>query len=646
MARRRPEPEPPRRGGSDRRAVDGWTGRPIDEQPARRRRGGRSGGGRSGGGSPDAGRPEWDAPATRPHDPGSPDGGSYDPRPYAARPHETRPHDRTRPYDDRGHTDRGGADRGHSDRDHAGRGHADRGGARRPYDDRGGTRDDRTRPYDDRGDDRTRSHDRTEAYGDRAGDRARAYERGPGGAGAYPGDVGPGMADGPGAPGWQPPRKITATRVAASRTRYLVGAGARRIGAASRADGAEQSGLTRLIWAHAAHYTADAMIAVCLAGTVFFSAARSEQRLQVGLYLLVTMAPFALVAPFIGPALDRLQRGRRMALAATAIGRAVLVWIMAAQFDNGFALYPAAFGALVLSKAYAVLRGACLPRMLPAGMTLVSANARLSMFGLGAAAVGGGLLAGFINVSDSYPWALRITAAVCVVAAVLSLRLPATVDSAEGEEEATVVRSDRRGKVWQGAALGIGVVTALRAAASLRALSGFLTLFLAFYIQATETGTAAAVALGGLVAAAAGGQVVGTAIGARMTPNRPDPILIGAIGLVAGVCVVAALTFSLTTAIAVAAAAGIGNALGKLCLDAIIQRDVPDSLRASAFARSETMLQLAWVGGGGLGIALPSNGPIGFGVSGALLVIACALTIIGRRRSLRPRRRPAPEPTA
>ena len=131
---------------------------------------------------------------------------------------------------------------------------------------------------------------------------------------------------------------------------------------------------------------ADAMIAVCLAGTIFFSAARSEQRTQVALYLLVTMAPFAVVAPFIGPALDRLQRGRRMALAATALGRGVLAWVMAAQFTNGYALYPAAFGALVLSKAYAVLKGACLPRVLPERMTLVSANARISMFGLAAAA--------------------------------------------------------------------------------------------------------------------------------------------------------------------------------------------------------------------------------------------------------------------
>jgi hypothetical protein len=454
---------------------------------------------------------------------------------------------------------------------------------------------------------------------------------------------GPGPDDRTQPPGQHVPRKLTVTRVAAARTRYLIGAGTRRINEASRADGADESGLTRLIWTHAAHYTADAMIAVCLAGTIFFSAARSEQRTQVALYLLVTMAPFAVVAPFIGPALDRLQRGRRWALAATALGRGVLAWVMAAQFHNGLALYPAAFGALVLSKSYAVLRGACLPRVLPPGMSLVSANARMSMFGLGAAAVGAATLVGIINVSDSYPLALRITAAFCVVAAVLSLRLPASVDSSEGEEPVSPATLTATGPIGRRASLSLGphVVTALRAGAALRGLSGFLTLFLAFWIQNTETGTSAALALGGLVAAASGGAVAGTALGARMPMKHPDPVLLGSIGGVAGISVLAALSFGLGTALLVVAAAGVANALGKLCLDAIIQREVPGQLRASAFARSETLLQLAWVLGGGLGIALPSNGTLGFAVAAGVLVLAFALTLVGRRRPLTRRTRPA-----
>ena len=120
-------------------------------------------------------------------------------------------------------------------------------------------------------------------------------------------------------------------------------------------------------------------------------------------------------------------------------------------------------------------------------------------------------------------------------------------------------------------------------------------------------------------------------------------MLLGSIGVVAGISLVAALSFSLGTALVVAAAAGVANALGKLCLDAIIQREVPDAMRASAFARSETLLQLAWVAGGGLGIALPPNGPLGFGVAAGLLVPSFAVTLLGRRRPLTRRGRgPAP----
>jgi len=266
------------------------------------------------------------------------------------------------------------------------------------------------------------------------------------------------------------------------------------------------------------------------------------------------------------------------------------------------------------------------------------------------AAIGAGALGGIIHLSGSYPLALRITAVFCLAAAILSLRLPAAVDSAEGEEPLPPAALTRTGPIARGLgslSLGPHVVTALRASAALRGLSGFLTLFLAFWIQSSETGRTAALALTGLVAGASVGTVVGTAIGARMRMKHPDPVLLGSIGVVAGISVVAALSFGLGTALLVVTAAGVANALGKLCLDAIIQREVPGAMRASAFARSETLLQLAWVVGGGLGVALPSNGTLGFAVAAALLVAAFAITLLGRRRPIVKRTpRPAPTPDA
>ena len=55
-------------------------------------------------------------------------------------------------------------------------------------------------------------------------------------------------------------------------------------------------------------YALDAAVAVALANTLFFAAATAESTANVALYLAITVAPFALVAPVIGPALDRLQQ--------------------------------------------------------------------------------------------------------------------------------------------------------------------------------------------------------------------------------------------------------------------------------------------------------------------------------------------------
>lgn len=402
----------------------------------------------------------------------------------------------------------------------------------------------------------------------------------------------------------------------------------RAINNASRADGASVSGLTRLIWLNVVQTGGDGMIAVALANTIFFSAATNQQRSNVALYLIITMAPFAVVAPVIGPLLDRLQRGRRYALAGTMTGRGVLAWVMAANFHN-LGLYPTVFGFLVLSKAFNVLKGACIPRVLPDGMTLVIANARMSIFGLAGGIAFGAVAAGISKLSIG--WSLRVTTLAFLFAAVLALRLPAHVDSSAGEVQATVVRSATSTGGRGSRALPRHVVTALRGSGALRLLSGFLTLFLAFLVQHDYHGADAVVALGAVAAAAGGGSLLGTAAGARLRLGRPDVIVLCCVGAAAAVCVVAALAYSIGIAVAAALVAGIANNLGKLSLDAIIQREVPDRLRSSAFGRSETLLQLAWVLGGALGISLPLDGRIGFAVGAAVLLAALAVTVLASR---------------
>jgi predicted MFS family arabinose efflux permease len=211
------------------------------------------------------------------------------------------------------------------------------------------------------------------------------------------------------------------------------------------------------------------------------------------------------------------------------------------------------------------------------------------------------------------------------------------VDVSTGEQSADVLSTGEIPLTGRRRRVPPQVVLALRATAALRGLGGFLTIFTAFLVQATfAVGWDATLALGAVAAAAGLGSFAGTAAGSRPHSTTPDRLVLVAAGAAAAVTVLAAVFYSFAMAAVVAFVAAVTNALGKVSLDAIIQREVPDSLRASAFARSETLLQLAWVAGGGLGIALPPTGWLGFTVAAALLVVAVGLVLWGMHRG-RPR---------
>lgn len=421
-------------------------------------------------------------------------------------------------------------------------------------------------------------------------------------------------------------------RAAAQRTRSGAVRTARTIRRLTHAQGAGESGLGRLIELHGINTAGDAMVAVALANTLFFSVPTGEARGRVALYLLITMAPFAVMAPVIGPLLDRFRHGRRYAIAATMLTRAFAVWVLAgAVVTEDLSLYPAAFACLVASKAYGVSRSATVPRLLPRGGTLVAANSRISLAGIAAGAVGAGL-AGLLSLVGPQ-WSLRVTFLVFLTGMVLALRLPARVDSTVGETPTTLSLDDT-GPIPRRTSVGGSVVTALRANGSLRAFSGFLTMFLAFLLrEAPIGGLDDTVAIGLVAAAAAVGSTTGTTIGARLRTRAPELVIVVVLVVVTLAALAGGFFYGVASVLAVALAAGLAQSLGKLSLDAIIQRDVPEAVRTSAFARSETLLQLSWVVGGGVGIALPLDGQLGLGLAAAGLVTMLVLTI----RSLRTR---------
>ena len=482
------------------------------------------------------------------------------------------------------------------------------------------------------------------------------------------------------------------------------------------ASGAGRTGLSTLIELTAASGAGDAFVAVSLAGTIFFSTSVDQARGRVVLFLLVTMAPFAVLAPFIGPALDRMQQGRRYLLAGTLLARGLLCWGMSAAIHSPVTLLPAAFGILVLQKAYGVLRASITPRLLPAEISLVTANARSQLFTLTASMLGGALAAG-IQVTAGAAWVLRAGTLIYLAAMFLALRLPDQVDSpapaatpapaAAGPaarflpERGWAIRPGRqhrpvagriqvgwsrrpyhpvrgrppsppgapppgaergtagastpgRGRTatgarrWRGLAnVGPIVGEAMRGNAVLRAFSGYMVFFLAFYLRTAHFSVSHNFALGALVAAAAAGGLAAMAIGSLIRARAPVFILFAMLTVAPIVTAACAFFFSLTAAIAVAFTAALAAGLAKLSLDSTVQREVGEEIRSSAFAVSETLNQVANVAGSlaGVLVSMLDNGPAGLAIAAACLTAALVTMVTQRRQRILGQRRdeePAP----
>ncbi|MGW0282706.1 MFS transporter [Streptomyces sp. NPDC003236] len=419
---------------------------------------------------------------------------------------------------------------------------------------------------------------------------------------------------------------------------------ARGIRKVTHAHGAGESGLGKLIELHAVNGAGDVMITVALASTVFFSVPTDEARGRVALYLAITMAPFTVLAPVIGPLLDRLPHGRRAAMAGAMLARALLALIISGAVASGsLELYPAALGVLVASKAYGVVRSAVVPRLLPPAFSLVKANSRVTLAGLLATGVAAPIGAGLHALGD--PWPLYGAFVIFVAGTFLSFSLPPKVDSAKGEDVALLAadeqhlhgpRRKQQAKRPGLRTVGPAVTHALAANAALRCLSGFLIFFLAFLLREHPlTGESAAVSLGIVGVSAGAGNALGTAVGAWLKSKAPEIIIVTVVAVALGTAVVAAVFFGAFLVACLAAVAGFAQALAKLSLDALIQRDVPEQVRTSAFARSETLLQMAWVFGGAVGIVMPLNGTLGLAVAAAFVAVGWLGTLRGLLASAR-----------
>ena len=485
-------------------------------------------------------------------------------------------------------------------------------------------------------------------------------------------------------------RQAARTVVSASQTAGRVSAAAasgasRTLHKMTHASGAGRTGLAQLIELSAAGSVGDGFVAVALAGTLFFSASVTEARGRVALALLITMAPFALLAPFVGPMLDRVQHGRRYIMIGTVLARGLLCWGMAGavQHNDTLTLLPAAFGVLVLQKVYSVTRASVTPRLLPREITLVTANSRCALASLIATTLGVPIAAGIDYIAGGHAggaaWVLRVGTLVYLLAMIPGIRLPSGVDEPAQEAGAQVptapdgaapagpatARAATGGAAHDGAAhdgagsgrqrarrklfprpVGPVVGEALGANITLRAYSGFMIFFLAFILRTVHfSGVSDRLALGEMIVAVAVGGFIGTAIGAALRSRAPQAIVFGMLGVTLVVTTLCAMYFGLWAAVIVAFAAALGQTLVKLALDSIVQHEISAEVRSSTFAASETLHQLSWVIGGLLGLLLSmtGSGVAGLAVAaGGLALSLGSLVVARRRRNLRARHHPVP----
>ena len=358
----------------------------------------------------------------------------------------------------------------------------------------------------------------------------------------------------------------------------------------------------------------DASMYGALAGSVLFNLSPDAQREKVLLYLLVSVAPFAVVAPAIGPTVDRIPGGRRMVMQITAVSRAVFYVIMAFHVDD-LLLYPLVFGSMVMSKTYAVSKSALVPLVVRNETELVEANSKLSLI----SATTGALIVGPMALIGKFSEgvALFLGAAVFIGATWAARQLPRDVVAATRAEQAE--RVELRSS---------GIVLASGAMTMIRAVVGFLAFHLFFWIR-EDYGLAQ-------VGLAVGASTIGSILGNVSAPVlrrtvHEEKMLVLALSIIAVAATGAALTGGLLTAYLLALTVNFSGAIARLAFDATVQRDAPDANQGRAFARFETRFQLAWVVASILPVAYTLPGKVGFLLVAVVGGFAAVTYVIGLR---------------
>jgi len=372
---------------------------------------------------------------------------------------------------------------------------------------------------------------------------------------------------------------------------------------------------------HAFNAAGDTLVAVALADVLFLAPDPSEARSNVVLYLAVTLAPFAVIGPFLGGLFARFPVAYRRGLGAASAMRAIVALAMIFNLANDFVLFPLAFFMLVFSRIHGISRNSLLPVTLEGAHELVAANARMAKIGVvagtAAAVLGGGLATGLGALSESVGSrvALALSVAAFLVSAIAAQGVPFPPKPQAGSIRGGMLRVARSVRLAQLATAGV------------RFINGFLLFLLAFAFRDEQAGL---LDFTFLLGAAGVGYFLGAVVAAWLERIlREEPMVVAALAIEAAAAFIAAQAFGLVAAAALAAAGGFAWGVAKLAFDGLLQRSVSHDDRGRAFVRAETLFQLAWVFGALIptAVTIPSGG--GLAAAGVLALAAQTLYVAG-----------------
>lgn len=377
------------------------------------------------------------------------------------------------------------------------------------------------------------------------------------------------------------------------------------------------SAFAKLARAHAASTMADAMVATSLAGSLFFTLPADGARGPVLRYLVITMLPFTVISPLIGPAIDRMQGGHRLMVIASAVGRVVVCYLLISEITGeSTVFFLLALCLLVFQKAYQVARSALVPTVVRSDAELVEANSKLSLIS-GLSGFVGVVPAAILLKALGAEWSVGLAMVGYVVAAVLAVQIPRSRVATESADE--VERHELRSAsiVMAGSAMGL-----------IRASVGFLTLLIAFDFRGGDRPAWQFGLVGGVSVLS---QLAGAALAPRIRKvTSEENILAGVLAVMVGAGLVAVVVDEVLGAMVLGASVGFAAGAGKLAFDSILQRDAPDANRGRAFARFETRFQFTWVIGALLPVWIQMGARVGFAVVLGLAVTALSTYSVAR----------------